>query len=107
MGFPVRNKLPGRKIGIYCLFLFHFLYPPKLNGTVRGLKARGGAEISETWKDGKLKQAIVKPMHDGVQKFIGKAPLKAETEEKEVFWEVLEDGYEIRMEKGKVYQLIF
>ena len=46
-------------------------------------------------------------MYDGVQKFIGKAPLKAETEEKEVLWEVLEDGYEIRMEKGKVYQLIF
>lgn len=88
----------------------HFLpaLPPEWkNGTVRGLKARGGAEISETWKDGKLKQAIVKPMHDGVQKFIGKAPLKAETEEKEVFWEVLEDGYEIRMEKGKIYQLIF
>ena len=80
-----------------------------LNGMERCLveQNRYSRLVSETWKDGKLKQAIVKPMHDGVQKFIGKAPLKAETEEKEVFWEVLEDGYEIRMEKGKVYQLIF
>lgn len=35
-------------------------------GSVSGLKARGGYEVSVAWKDGKLASAKIKAMHDGV-----------------------------------------
>jgi alpha-L-fucosidase 2 len=35
-----------------------------LNGTVSGLRARGGLEVAITWADGKLVQATLKPSRD-------------------------------------------
>jgi alpha-L-fucosidase 2 len=41
------------------------LPPPWSEGSVRGLKARGGYEVDVTWKDGKITSAAVRATRDG------------------------------------------
>ena len=60
-------------------------------------------EISMEWKEGKLIQAQIKPLYSGIQKFIGVPPKKAEENGKACSWRIVEDGYEMFLEKGSVY----
>ncbi len=46
-------------------------------GSVSGLKARGGYEVSESWADGKLKKAVVAVQQDGVLRLRCKDALSA------------------------------
>ena len=41
------------------------LPPAWKNGSVRGLRVRGGGEVSFTWRDGKIVEAFAKPCHLG------------------------------------------
>lgn len=50
------------------------------NGSVKGLKARGGYEVSMQWRNGKIVKAEVKALKDG----ICKVKYKEESQEKEV-----------------------
>lgn len=88
----------------------HFLpaLPPKWkNGSVKGLRARGGAEINITWKDGVLTEAEVTPLYSGVQKFVGTPPKQVYQEKREAVCKITDDGYEMELEKGKTYQFTF
>ena len=45
-------------------------------GTVKGLKARGGFEVDLAWKGGQLSQAVIRSSHDGVCRLRSLRPLK-------------------------------
>ena len=45
-------------------------------GTVKGLKARGGFEVDLAWKGGQLFQAVIRSSHDGVCRLRSLRPLK-------------------------------
>lgn len=77
------------------------------NGEVKGLRARGGAQIDIRWKDGMLKEAAVIPMHTGLQKFVGAEPGSVLMDGQKIAFIQTEDGYEIELEKGKIYQFLY
>lgn len=88
----------------------HFLpaLPPKWkNGTVQGLRARGGAQIGISWKDGMLTEASVLPLYSGTQKFTGTLPKAMRQDGADVPYTITEDGYEAELVKGKTYRLLF
>jgi alpha-L-fucosidase 2 len=47
------------------------------SGSVSGLKARGGYEVSIQWKDGKLLSATIIPQVDGTLRLRSHTPLTA------------------------------
>ena len=45
-------------------------------GSVTGLKARGGFEVDMQWKDGRLQRAVIRSAHEGVCRLRSYIPLK-------------------------------
>ena len=75
------------------------------NGSIKGLKARGGFEVDMDWSDGKLKTADIKSLNGGVCKLRYSIPFRV----KDVEAEPVKDtyGYTIsfKTETGKTYKI--
>jgi alpha-L-fucosidase 2 len=69
-------------------------------GSVNGLKARGGYEISISWKDGKLTNAVIKPTYSGTLRLRVPNPIKQGTQVKN-YQEYGVYEYEIPVTAGK------
>lgn len=76
------------------------------NGEVKGLRARGGVEVSMTWADGTLSTATVEAAQDATPEFVGEIPAIT-CEDGEVKVEKTELGFTLVMEAGKKYQLCY
>ena len=70
------------------------------DGSVSGLKARGGYEVSITWKDGKLTNAVIKPTYSGTLRLRTPNPIKQGTQVK-TYPEYGVYEYEIPVTAGK------
>ncbi|MBO4606753.1 MAG: glycoside hydrolase family 95 protein [Prevotella sp.] len=72
-------------------------------GSVKGLKARGGYEVDMTWKNGKLTTAVIKATQDGLLRIRSASLLKGskmkQRKEKGYFI------YEIKVKKGEVIEV--
>lgn len=75
------------------------------NGSVKGLKARGGYEVDINWQDGKLVKAIVKAGDSGQVEVVGHS-LDVICEGAGVPVEKTGIGLAFAAEKGKSYELI-
>ena len=73
-------------------------------GSVKGLKARGGYEVSISWKDGKLLNATILPKYSGVLRIRTKSQLKQGTQVKQ-YPEYGVYEYEIPVTAGKLVTL--
>ena len=69
-------------------------------GSVSGLKARGGYEVSISWKDGKLTNAVIKPTYSGTLRLRTPNPIKQGTQVK-TYPEYGVYEYEIPVTAGK------
>jgi len=73
-------------------------------GSVKGLKARGGYEVSISWKDGKLQSATIMPTYSGTLRIRTKDQLKQGTQVK-TYPEYGIYEYEIPVTAGKALTL--
>ncbi|MBQ0073999.1 MAG: glycoside hydrolase family 95 protein [Prevotella sp.] len=73
-------------------------------GSIAGLKARGGYEVSEEWKDGKLASATIVPSHDGVLRLRTKENINVGTLVKS-YDELAVKEYEINVTAGKAVKI--
>ena len=69
-------------------------------GSVSGLKARGGYEVAISWKDGKLTNAVIKPTYSGTLRLRTPNPIKQGTQVK-TYPEYGIYEYEIPVTAGK------
>ena len=69
-------------------------------GSVSGLKARGGYEVNISWKDGKLTNAVIKPTYSGTLRLRTSTPIKQGTQVK-TYPEYGIYEYEIPVTAGK------
>lgn len=69
------------------------------NGSIKGLRARGGYEVDIDWRDGKLSSAIIIPEHTGTLRLRTSTPLKSFTPVKE-YADIAVTEYEIPVTAG-------
>ncbi len=74
------------------------------NGSISGLKARGGYEVALSWKDGKLASATILPKVSGTLRIRVKGELKVGTLVK-TYKDLGVNEYEITVTAGKVIKL--
>ncbi|MGE5613723.1 MAG: glycosyl hydrolase family 95 catalytic domain-containing protein [Bacillota bacterium] len=74
-------------------------------GSVTGLRARGGCEVDMKWKDGKLVEAIVRPRFSGPVEVAGEM-LEVTCNGSAVPTEKTKTGFAFTAEGGKIYKLV-
>jgi len=75
------------------------------DGSVTGLRARGGREVDMKWKDGKLSQAVVRPQFSEPIEVVGKA-MQVTCGGTPVPVEITEIGFSFTAEGCKSYRLV-
>lgn len=88
----------------------HFLpaLPPKWqNGQVKGLRARGAAEIDLEWENGQIKRAVVRPQENREVFFIGKEPKKILCQGQPVSWRSDKNGYWASLKKETSFEILY
>lgn len=76
-------------------------------GSVKGLRARGGYEIDIEWKRGKLKQAFVTPNHDGTCRLRNTDKIVPFNQSTAIKFRSVEHGViEFRVDAGRTYRIV-
>jgi len=74
------------------------------DGSVTGLRARGGYEVDMEWRDGRLTQAIIKPQKDGQVSVVGET-LHVECEGEMIATKTTAMGFDFPGKRGTLYTL--
>ncbi|MCS7462361.1 glycoside hydrolase family 95 protein [Paenibacillus doosanensis] len=75
------------------------------DGSIRGLRARGGLEVDLQWKQGALSQAVIRASHSGVVRVYSKQPLQVHCGGQAAASEYREGLLVWKAEAGRVYVL--
>jgi alpha-L-fucosidase 2 len=77
------------------------------NGSISGLRARGGFDVDLAWNEGRLTKAIIKANYDKPCRLRTKTPVKVISDGKEISVQTLGDNFiEFEAKTGQQYMLV-